>query len=226
MCGRYMITSPAEAIRELFGLADTPEIAPRYNVAPTQTVPVVRRQAEGGGRELVPLRWGLIPHWAKDETIGNKLINARAESVASKPSFRDSFRKRRCLVVADGFYEWKKTGGRKQPYLIRLKGGGPFGFAGLWSRWRNADDEPVETFTIITTEANDFCADIHDRMPVIVPPHAQDAWLDPERPDAETLLRPYDPDAMEAWAVDMRVGNPRHDDPALIRPRDAQGTLL
>lgn len=226
MCGRYMITSPTEAIRALFGLADTPEIAPRYNVAPTQSVPVVRRRAGGGGRELAHLRWGLIPHWAKDEAIGNKLINARAESVASKPSFRDSFGKRRCLVVANGFYEWKKTGRRKQPYLIRLKGGGTFGFAGLWSRWRNPAGEPVETFTIITTEANDLCAETHDRMPVIIPPHAHDAWLDPERPDAETLLRPYESDAMEAWAVDMRVGSPRHDDPALIEPLAGQGTLL
>ena len=231
MCGRYMITSPLEAIRDLFDLADGMPVAsdalsPRYNVAPTQDVPIVRTRPDGVGRELALLRWGLIPHWAKDEGIGNRLINARGESVADKPSFRDSYRRRRCLVVADGFYEWKKEGTRKQPYYIRLKGGGAFGFAGLWSSWKRPDGGSVESCTIITTEPNALCAGIHDRMPVIVPPSRHADWLAPARTDGQALLEPYDSQAMEAWPVSPRVGNPRNDDPRLVEPLARQADLL
>jgi len=233
MCGRYVLTAPLEAIRRVFGVDPDIEIPARYNAAPTQDMPVVRRRAgedeadaADGRRELVLLRWGLIPHWADDPAIGNRLINARAESVAVKPAFRESFRRRRCLVVADGFYEWKKEGGRKQPYLIRLKSGDPFGFAGLWSVWRGAEGERLETFTIITTEPNALCARLHNRMPAIVGPEDQDLWLDPDAGDAMPLLRPYASDAMEAFPVGSRVGNPRNDDPRLVEPLARQESLL
>ena len=226
MCGRFVITSPTEAIRDLFGLVDAPDLTARYNVAPTQAVPAIRLQPGSGARSLVHLRWGLIPHWAKEAGIGNRLINARAESVAQKPAFRDAFRRRRCLLIADGFYEWKAEGRRKQPYLIRLKGGGPFAFAGLWSSWQPPDGDCVESCTLITSEPNALCATIHDRMPVIVPPSSYGDWLDPERDPAGALLQPHDSDAMEAWPVSPRVGNPRHDDPDLTAPLPRQADLL
>ncbi len=232
MCGRYVLTTPLEAIRRVFGVAADGDVPARYNAAPTQHMPVVRRRGDdrdapgGGPRELVFLRWGLIPHWADDPAIGNRLINARAESVAAKPAFRDAYRRRRCLVVADGFYEWKKEGTRKQPYLIRLKSGDPFGFAGLWSVWSGPADERLETFTIITTDANALCALIHNRMPVIIAPEDQDVWLDPGAGDAQALLRPYASDAMQAYPVDTRVGNPRNDDPRLVEPLARQASLL
>lgn len=226
MCGRYVITSPAEAIRDLFEIANLPDLEPHYNVAPTQMVPAIRLNPDGSAREFVPLRWGLIPHWAKDRGIGNKLINARAESVAEKPSFRDSFRRRRCLLIADGFYEWKKAGTRKQPYFIRLRGGGPIGFAGLWSTWQPENSEPVESCTILTTEANALCATIHDRMPVIVRPDSFGDWLDPESNRGAALLRPYDSDGMESWPVSPLIGSPKNNHAALIAPLPTQAELL
>ena len=226
MCGRYVITAPGEAIRDLFDLVDVPDLPARYNVAPTQSVPAIRLQADGDQRELVLLRWGLIPHWAKDASIGTKLINARGETVAEKPSFRDSFRHRRCLLIATGFYEWKKEGTRKQPYLICLKGSEPFAFAGLWSRWQPADADPIDSATIITTEPNALCATIHNRMPVIVPAARFADWLDPDRGDGQALLQPYDSHAMEAWPVSPRVGNPKNDDPKLVARLASQAELL
>ncbi|MEQ8967738.1 MAG: SOS response-associated peptidase [Azospirillaceae bacterium] len=245
MCGRYTITAPLEAIRDVFEVAERPNLAPRYNVAPSQSVPIVRRppreRRSGDGdsgsgdpgdgesarrRELVTVTWGLIPFWAKDATIANKLINARGESVADKPAFRDSFAKRRCLVVADGFYEWKKVEGGKQPYRIRLASGAPFGFAGLWSDWTSPEGERRETCTIVTTRANALVAPIHDRMPVILDPADFDAWLDGEREAATALIRPHDPSAMEAYPVDRRVGNVRNDDEGLVAPLAEQGSLF
>ncbi len=204
-----MITSPVEAIRALFGVEERPNLPPRHNVAPTQSVPVVRLTAGGEGRELVLVRWGLIPHWAKDPSIGNRLINARAESVADKPSFRDAFRRRRCLVVADGFYEWQKLGTRKQPFLIRLKNREPFAFAGLWSRWRTPEGGDLDTCTIITTDANPLLAPIHDRMPVILAPADHACWLDPAAGDPRPLLRPFADEALEAVPVDPPRDNPQ-----------------
>ncbi|MCB1056336.1 MAG: SOS response-associated peptidase, partial [Acidobacteria bacterium] len=170
------------------------------------------------------MRWGLIPHWAKDPSIGNRLINARAETAAEKPAFRSSFSKRRCLVPADGFYEWQKTGGRKQPFYLQLKEHRPFAFAGLWARWKASEDETVQSFTLLTTTPNEVAAKVHDRMPVILPPESYDRWLDPELHDREALealLLPYPAEAMEAYPVSTLVNSPQNDDPRCIEPIDA-----
>ena len=230
MCGRYMITSPVEAIREAFGVEDRPNLGPRYNVAPTQSVPIVRARAPGeegaAGRELVLVRWGLVPFWAKDLKFGYRTINARAETVATAPAFRDAFRRRRCLVVADGFYEWQKRNGGKQPYLVRVRGSGPFAFAGLWESWTDkASGERTESCTIIVTRANALVAPIHDRMPVILAPADYAAWLDPAAADGRTLLRPYPAESMEAWPVSPRVGNVKNDDAELAEPVAVQSAL-
>ncbi len=222
MCGRYTLTTPPEALRDLFAFeGPSPNLAPRYNIAPTQDAPVVRRREDGDGRELALLRWGLVPSWSKEPKSGYSTINARAETVAEKPAFRRPMRSRRCLVPADGFYEWRPAGRRKQPYRIVMKDGAPFAFAGLWDRWRGGDGETIESFTIIVTEANALLRPIHDRMPVILDPADYAAWLEagPEAvPYLKDLLRPYPAEMMTAYPVDPRVGNPRHDDPALIEP--------
>lgn len=227
MCGRYSITSPTEAIQRVFRVPERPNLPARYNVAPTQQVPAVRLEtgADGdGGRHLAMLRWGLIPFWADDISIGSRLINARAESAAEKPAFRAAFRRRRCLIVADGFFEWKKPaakGGKKQPYRAALKDGGPFGFAGLWERWTDPQDQSVvESCTILTTEANALCRPIHDRMPVILPADAYDTWLDPETDpaDAKALLRPYPSDAMTVHPVSTKVNAVANDGPEVVEP--------
>ena len=171
MCGRFVLHTPAPQLAEIFGVEQTPELHGRFNIAPTQPVAVVRVIREGatpGSRELVNLRWGLIPPWADSPAIGNRMINARAESVAEKPAFRMAFRQRRCLVLADGFYEWRNSGGKKQPYYLGLKDGKPFAFAGLWESWTAPDGEVIESCTIITTEANAAVEQVHSRMPVIL----------------------------------------------------------
>ena len=223
MCGRYSLTTPVEGIRRLFDFAALPNLPARYNIAPTQPAPVVRRGGDGR-RELALLRWGLVPSWAKDASIGSRLINARAETVADKPAFRAAFKSRRCLVVADGFYEWRKLGDGKQPYRITLADGGPFAFAGLWERWAPAAGEAIESFAIVTTDANPRLRPIHDRMPVILDPAGHETWLD-GGPAALTLLRPFPGDALAVHAVDRRVNNPRHDDPACIAPLPAGADL-
>ena len=218
MCGRYVVTTPGEVLAELFELDEKPHLVPRWNVAPTQEVAIVRARPEGG-RELAMARWGLVPFWAKDRAIGNRLINARAESLAEKPAYRDSFKKRRCLVVADGFYEWQKVDGRKQPWLLRLRDGGPFGFAGLWSLWRDkASGEELESCTIVTTSPNELAAPIHDRMPVILPRERHAEWLDPaaEPSSLAALLEPFPAAEMEAYPVSTWVNAPQHDDPRCI----------
>jgi putative SOS response-associated peptidase YedK len=220
MCGRYVVTTPGEVLAELFELDEKPHLVPRWNVAPTQEVAIVRARPEGG-RELAMARWGLVPFWAKDRAIGNRLINARAESLAEKPAYRDSFKKRRCLVVADGFYEWQKVDGRKQPWLLRLRDGGPFGFAGLWSLWRDkASGEELESCTIVTTSPNELAAPIHDRMPVILPRERHAEWLDPaaEPSSLAALLEPFPAAEMEAYPVSTWVNAPQHDDPRCIEP--------
>ena len=185
----------------------------------TQAVAVVRRAAERPGRELAWLRWGLVPAWAKDPAMGARLINARAETAAEKPAFRAAMRARRCLVVADGFYEWQRTGRAKQPHFFQLRGGRPFAFAGLWEAWRRPDNAPLETCTLLTTEANELVRPIHDRMPVILPRTAYDAWLDPAVASPDTLaplLAPYPSGEMEARAVSPFVNSPTHDSPECI----------
>ena len=239
MCGRYTLTTPLEGLREIFLFEEQLNLGPRYNIAPTQEVPVLRLSREDGKRHLALLRWGLIPSWAKEAAIGSRMINARAESVAEKPAFRAAFRQRRCLIPADGFYEWKaapKEAGPKapkQPYLITLADGGPFAFAGLWEAWSGkASGERLESFTIITTEANAALREIHHRMPVILAPQDHAAWLDPEgAPEAQQgLLRPPPDAAVAATPVSARVNNVRNDDPGLLQPAEAespaQGRLL
>ena len=219
MCGRFTLTTPSAVLAEAFGLPEPPDLPPRYNIAPTQLVAAVR--APEGRRELVSLRWGLIPSWAKDPTIGNSLINARGETVASKPSFRAAFKQRRCLVPADGFYEWKRSGKTKQPHYIRRPDGAPFAIAGLWERWRGDGGEPVESLTLITTAPNSVLEPIHNRMPVILDPGDHDLWLDPDQRDAgplQALIRPALDRDLEAYPVSTRVNNPRLDSPELIRP--------
>ncbi len=220
MCGRYTLSTPGDAVRELFELDAAPALVARYNIAPTQEGTVVR--AAAGRRSVDLLRWGLVPYWAADPGIGNRLINARSETAADKPSFRDSFRRRRCLVLADGFFEWRRQGpGPKQPYLIRLAGGEPFAFAGLWDRWVPHDGAPIESFTILTTRANELLAPIHDRMPVILARRHHRRWLDPaERSPQrlESLLGPYPAAAMIAFPVSPIVNKPQNDHPGCIEP--------
>ncbi len=224
MCGRYILTVPGEVLARLFDLDEVPELGPRYNIAPGQLAPVVR--AADGARRLAMLRWGLVPHWARDPRTGNRPINARAESVASRPSFRDPFRYRRCLVPADGFYEWRRTPAGKQPWLVRFADRRPFAMAGLWEHWRGSTGEALETFTILTTRPNEIVAPIHARMPVILPPEAWDTWLDPSLRDPGPLLDllgPHPAPGMEAFPVSRRVNDPRNDSPACITPTHPEG---
>ena len=222
MCGRYSITTPVEALRRLFKFSGPlPNLRPRYNVSPTQQVPIVRRAPADGERELAQVRWGLIPFWAKDAKIGYPLINARAEGIEAKPSFREAFKRGcRCLIPADGFYEWAKDTKPKQPWRITLKDGEPFAFAGLWEHWDKASDGvPVESCTIITTAANQLLRPLHDRMPVILAPDDYPAWLgeDAARNVAE-LLRPYPSEAMRTYRVSTVVNNVKNDGPECIEP--------
>ncbi|HKI06328.1 MAG TPA: SOS response-associated peptidase [Thermoanaerobaculia bacterium] len=222
MCGRYTLTSSGEELALLFDISDLPMVLPRYNLAPTQEAAVVRVTAPGEPRRLDLLKWGLIPYWAKEASIGNRMINARAESVAEKPAYKWSFKKKRCLIAADGFYEWKKEGKLKQPYLIHRQDGKPFAFAGLWSSWKNpAQEKPVETFTILTTDANDLMRPLHDRMPVILDPENFDLWLDPKMEDAaklQPLLLPYAADTFEAFPVSRTVNSPANESASCIAP--------
>jgi putative SOS response-associated peptidase YedK len=218
MCGRYELHSNPAAIALAFGLEYPPSLRPRYNVAPTQPVPVVRVNA-AGERELVQMRWGLVPRWARDPSIGTKMINARGETAAAKPSFSTAFRRHRCLLPADGFYEWQPMAdGSKRPVLIGLEGGGVFGLAGLYERWLSPQGEPLDTCTILTTDANAALRPLHDRMPAIVPREQYARWLDPAEPDPRDLVAPYPAEAMTWWPVSRRVNNVRNDDASCIEP--------
>ncbi len=220
MCGRYALFGPHSRYRDFFETDEWPVFADRYNIAPSSSVPVIR-QAPDGRRAVGLLRWGLVPHWAKDASIGAKLANARAESVADKPSFRAAYRKRRCLVPASGFYEWQeRTGARKQPWFIHLKTGEPIALGGLWESWTGAQGDILRTFCLITTDANAVMAPIHDRMPVIVRPENWTAWLAPDMDPGRIapLLAPTDPGAIEVWPVSRRVSYAREEGPDLIAP--------
>ncbi len=216
MCGRYELHANPAAVALAFGLAHPPSIHPRYNIAPMQQVPVVRVNAEGQ-RELVQVRWGLVPRWARDPSIAAKMINARAESVAQKPSYRNAFRRHRCLVPANGFYEWMTTAeGHRQSVLVGCRDGNLIGLAGLYERWLSPEGEVLDTCTIITTDCNETIRPVHDRMPVIVPPEQYARWLDPAEPGPEELLVPCPARDVAFWPVSTRVNNVRHDDASLI----------
>jgi putative SOS response-associated peptidase YedK len=218
MCGRYTIFTEPQRLMERFR-AEWPEgpWQPRYNAAPTQSLPVLLND---GTRRIRLLRWGLIPHWAEDPAIGNRLINARAETLTQRPSFREAFYRRRCLVLADGFYEWQRAPHGRIPYWIGLKDREPFAFAGLWDRWEGPDGQVIESFTIITTAANERVAPIHDRMPVILLPEHEDIWLDESAGPAawRAALRPYPADRMIAYPVSPRVNTPTPTTPPLSSP--------
>jgi putative SOS response-associated peptidase YedK len=219
MCGRFTLTASGEALAEFFGLSEVPLLTPRYNIAPTQLVLAVRRSAGEDKPHAASLRWGLVPSWAKDVRIANQLLNARCETAADKPAFRTALRRRRCLIAADGFYEWLRKGKERQPYCFRLWEDRPFAFAGLWEHWQGGDGAPLETCTILTTAANDLVRPVHDRMPVIVPPRHFAAWLDPGLQDPaglESVLRPYPAEEMRAFPVSSWVSNPRHEDPRCL----------
>jgi len=220
MCGRFTLTVSARLLADLFDIDNMPDVHPRYNIAPTQPVVIIRTSADDA-REAASVHWGLIPSWAKDRKIGARMINARGETVASKPSFRNAVRKRRCLIPADGFYEWQKLGDRKQPHHIRFTDRRPFAFAGLWERWQENEKKSVDSCTIITTTPNELVAKIHDRMPVILNPKDHGEWLEPNQlagSRLDELLTPHPPDEMEAIAVSPMVGNPRNEVPECIEP--------
>ena len=222
MCGRFTLRTPASVIAAQFALLEVSPFAPRFNIAPSQPAPVIRlRPGRLAQRELVWLRWGLIPSWADDPRIGNRTINARAETAAERPAFRAAFRQRRCLIVADGFYEWQSSGSRKQPYYIHLEQQQPFAIAGLWETWEGPDHAAIESCTLLTTEPNSLVRPIHDRMPAIVAPDEYTAWLDPTQQRPEQLLpllQPYPSEAMTAYQVSPRVNSPAIDDPQCIEP--------
>lgn len=221
MCGRFTLTVSSQVLAEHFNLEAVPPLEPRFNIAPTQAVAVVWVRPARMMRELAILQWGLIPSWAEDPAIGSRLINARAETVGEKPAFRTAFRYRRCLMLADGFYEWKGKGKARQPYYFRLKEGEPFAFAALWEHWMGADGSDIETCSLITTQANSEVSSIHERMPVILHPAHYDLWLDPKIQDTGRLaglLRPYAAEAMECYPVSPRVNSPFDDEPDFIMP--------
>ena len=223
MCGRFAFYSPHEAVTRLFGATPAAAFEPRYNIAPTQFVATVRET--GGPREVAMLYWGLVPSWAKEKSIGARMINARSETLAEKPSFRNAFRRRRCLVLADGYYEWQRSGSVKQPYFIAFEDGQPFGMAGLWERWRDpASGEPLESCCIVTTSPAAAVAHVHDRMPVIVPPDAYAEWLDPRNEATDRLARllgPWARPGLQALPVSRRVNDARNQGAGLIEPLPA-----
>jgi putative SOS response-associated peptidase YedK len=214
MCGRYELSSHPAAIALAFGLPHPPAIRARYNIAPTQQVPIVR-QGAAGGRELVEVRWGLVPRWAKDRSVGVRMINARAETVATNGAFRNAFARHRCLVPVNGFYEWRKLRAGKQPMHIGMPDGRPFGLAGLYERWLSPDGEVLDTCTIVTTSACAALRDVHDRMPVIVPAADYARWLDCSNADVGDLLAAWSGEALEVYPVSTRVNAVRNDDPGL-----------
>jgi putative SOS response-associated peptidase YedK len=220
MCGRFLLTTPAEAIAALLGLESLPETEARYNIAPTQPVGIVRARSLAQDREWASARWGLVPRWSREPLTRKPLFNARSEGVAEKAAFRDSFKHRRCLIPASGFYEWKAEGRSRQPFLVLLRDSAPFAFAGLWDRWQPQGQPPVESCTILTTVPNELVQAIHDRMPVILSPEHFALWLDPVFSDTKALqeiLRPYPADLMTAQPVGLRVNDARFDDPECIQ---------
>ena len=228
MCGRFVLVAPGRMIAERFQLGKQPELQPRYNIAPSQTIAAIRLDPDSGDRRLSLLRWGLIPFWAKDIKIGYKMINARGETVPSKPAFRAAFKQRRCLIPASGFYEWKREKRKKQPFYFQVKDGPVFAFAGLWEHWESPEGEAVESCTIITTEANSLLEPVHDRMPVILRERDYELWLDPATKTSATLtsfLRPFPAEEMTAHPVSTLVNSPTNDVAECITPIDTSDTI-
>jgi putative SOS response-associated peptidase YedK len=220
MCGRFTLHLPPDLLAEIFGLAEIPVFPSRYNIAPTQRIAVIRDNA-AGRRETDFLHWGLIPSWAKDKSVGNRMINARSETVAEKPAFRKAIRFRRCIVPASGFFEWRQTENRKLPFYLRLRDGSPMAFAGLWDAWKSPEGETVESCTILTTSSNELIEPLHDRMPVILHSEEYQLWLNREMTDPEKLIplyRAFPADLMEMYPVSELVNSPRNDAPDLIEP--------
>jgi|SRR6266851_6420220 len=230
MCGRYRLTAKERYLAEHFGIDDVEDVqwTPRYNIAPTQQGVVIRQDRDQPKRTISLMRWGLIPYWAQDPSFGNRTINAMAETASEKPAFREAMRKRRCLVPADGFFEWKKLSSkRKQPYNIGMLDDSVFAFAGLWDRWRSSSGELVESCSILTTDANSLTKDIHDRMPVILRPEDYDHWLDPGITDPEQvqeLLHPFDPRLMKKYPLSSAVSNVNNDGPECVQEVPADET--
>ena len=217
MCGRYAQRTDAKKLAREFKVADAPSVEPRYNIAPTQDVLAVSET--GDGREMRFFKWGLVPSWAKDTSMGARLINARSESVAEKPAFREAFKQRRCIIPADGFYEWQRTGGRKQPFFFRMRDEHPFGFAGLWERWEGEDGEVINSCAILTTEANEVLRPVHDRMPVILHPDDYELWLGGSARELDLVkevLRPYPAGEMVGYPVGSGVNSPRNQGAGLL----------
>ncbi|MCA1564431.1 MAG: SOS response-associated peptidase [Acidobacteria bacterium] len=217
MCGRFARKSDPKRLAKEFKVAEVPQVEARYNVAPTQDILAVREF--GDGREMTFFKWGLVPFWAKDASMGARLINARSETVEEKPSFREAFKKRRCIIPADGFYEWRRTGGKKQPFFFRMRDERPFGFAGLWERWEGEAGRIINSCTILTTEANEVLRPVHDRMPVILHPDDYELWLgaDERKHDlARELLRPYTAGEMLGYPVSASINSPQNQGATLI----------
>jgi putative SOS response-associated peptidase YedK len=216
MCGRYKLSRRKQLVEEYFdSVSDEPEWSPRFNIAPTQPVPVIRQHPTQPIRQLSVMRWGLIPSWAKDSSVAASMINARSETAATKPAFRDAMKTRRCLIPADGFYEWKRDGKSKQPYCFEVNGGELFAFAGLWDRWRDPGGQWVQSCSILTTTPNAVTSAVHDRMPVILDPEAYDLWLDPGMKNvaaASDLLQPFDARLMRSYPVSTRINHVANDD--------------
>jgi putative SOS response-associated peptidase YedK len=222
VCNRYRLTHSKQYLAERFQATDDEvEEHPRYNIAPTQPVLIVRKEQGKKIRRFTTMRWGLIPSWAKDMSIGNRTLNARSETVTTTPAFRDSILTKRCLIPADGFYEWAKMGSVKQPYCFEVGEGEVFAFAGLWDEWTSPDGEIIESCTILTTGPNSLVGDLHDRMPVIVTPDKYEVWLDPDVNDFETIrdiLKPYDANLMRRYPVSMKLNNSKNDDAESASP--------
>lgn len=228
MCGRYTLTSTENLVNEFELVQEPLQLGPRFNIAPTQQVPVVDNRPKDQ-RALTLMRWGLIPRWAKDPAIGHKMINARQETAAEKPAFRDAFRRRRCLVVADGFYEWKRAGKAKTPFYVRRVSRRPMAFAGLWERWRDPEGHEVHSFTILTTGSNELVAPIHNRMPLIVTRDNYDRWLEPgplRLEDVRDILVTPPAGELEMYEVSRVVNSPRNEAPTCIEPVARQGSLF
>jgi putative SOS response-associated peptidase YedK len=233
MCGRYRLSRRKEIIEEQFDTADwQDDWNPRYNIAPTQQVPVIRQHPKEPVRQPSMMRWGLIPHWAKDPSVAMSTINAKSETAATKPAFRDPFKYRRCLIPADAFYEWKRTGNGKQPFCFEVNDGELFAFAGLWDGWKDSDGQWMKSCTILTTTPNVVTSAVHDRMPVILDRESYDMWLDPGMQNVAAiseLLKPYDAKSMRSYPVSTRVNRVENDDEGCSRPAviaDTQNRLF